>query len=140
MSEEFPVKVVDWRKAKKTLMLAYVVVTVLTGAASFYFWGPKSAALTAGVVLCLALGFWFTEMIIGVFTQTIRANPTAIVLMLLGKFGWWAALIIAARHIPPGSEGAIGLGMAGFLLALSIAMIRHYGMPRISDGNPPSAP
>jgi len=109
-------------------------VSVLAGAVAAFAWGAKAAAIAVAVILCLALGFWLTEMLIGVFTQTIKANPTAISLMLLGKFAWWAGLILAARHVPPGYEGAIGLGMGAFLLALSVAMIQHYGMPRISHG------
>jgi hypothetical protein len=79
-------------------------------------------------------------MLIGVFTQTVRANPTAIMLLFMGKLGWWAGLIVAARHLPHGYEGPVGLGMCAFLLAVVIAMIQHYGMPRISDGKHPDSP
>jgi hypothetical protein len=98
------------------------------------------ALATLSAILCLALGFWITEMLIGVFTQTVRANPTALMLLLMSKFGWWAALIVAARHMPHGYEAPVGLGMSAFLLAVVIAMIQHYGMPRISDGKPPDSP
>ena len=141
MSEtELPIKTVDRRKVKKTLLLCYVVSALVATALSFGIWGLIPALATLGSILCLALGFWITEMLIGVFTQTIRANPTAIALLFTGKLGWWAALIMAARHMPHGFEGPVGLGMSAFLLAVVIAMIQHYGMPRISDGNPPRAP
>lgn len=131
-----PVRIVDWRKVKKTLLACFVAFAVMAGVLSFTIWGFSPALTTMGVVLCLALGFWITELLIGVFTQTIRANPTAVVLLFLGKLGWWGTLFVAARHMPPGYDRPVGLGIGAFLLALFVGMIRHYGMPRISDGNP----
>jgi hypothetical protein len=138
MMEQLPIRVVDWRLVKKSIALNLVVAGALAGVLSFLLWGPLPAIASVGVLLCLALGFWITEMLTGVFTQTRKANPTALLLLFFGKLGWWGALILAARHMPPGFDRPVGLGIGSFLLALLLAMLRHYGMHRISDGNPPS--
>jgi hypothetical protein len=122
------------------MALALLAVGILGGGLAFSLWGAPSAGVVEAVILCLALGFWITERLIGVFTQTIQANPTAILILFTGKLAWWAMIFIAARHMPAGYDRAVGLGIGAFLVALFAAMVRHYGMPRISDGNPPEAP
>lgn len=140
MSDQLPVRVVDWNRVKSTVGLALFFLAVISGSAAFYFWNFPSVLATEGVILCLALGFWITERLVAVFTQTRRANPTAIVLLLFGKLVWWGALFAGARMIPPGYDRPVGLGIGAFLLALLVGVVKHYGMPRITDGKPPVDP
>ncbi len=129
-----------WRSVRKSLNLYLGFGTLLGGAFAQYCWNFPGTIAFEAVLLCLALGFWITEMLIGVFTQVKKANPTAIALLFFGKLAWWASIFVGARHLPRGLDAAVALGIGVFLLALLIASIRHYGMPRISDGNPPSHP
>jgi hypothetical protein len=139
MNEDQP-RPVDWNHVKRTMGLALLVAGIVSGGATYFFWGARAVVVDEVVILCLASGFWITERLVGIFTLTRKANPTAILLLFTGKLAWWATLIVAARRLPPGLDGAVGLGMGAFLLALVAAMLRHYGMPRISEGNPPRAP
>ncbi|MGZ3650673.1 MAG: hypothetical protein ACXVB9_11195 [Bdellovibrionota bacterium] len=136
--EELPVRVVVWAKVKRTLAWALLLLAVLGGALAYIFWGFAGAAADVGVLLCLALGFWVTEGLVGVFTQTKKANPTGVMLLFFGKLAWWGTIFVAARKMPAGLDRPVALGIGSFLLALLVAMVQHYGMPRISDGNPPS--
>jgi hypothetical protein len=135
-----PPRHVDWKKVKATFAVALAVLVVADAVGAFVLWGSSGAMVSVAALLCLALGFWITERLIAVFTRTSTANPTAIVLLLFGKLLWWGALFYGARHLPAGMDKPVALGIGAFLIALLIAMLRHYGMPRISDGNPPSAP
>ena len=127
-----------WEKAKTALFRATVVISVLSMGLSAYFWGKEAAGFTGGAILCLGLGFWLTELIVAVYTKTKKANITAMALLFLGKIGWWGGLFWASSAIPKGYERPIGLGIASFLGAVLVAMIQHYGMPSISDGNSPN--
>lgn len=122
-----------WKSAKKSLLLALLAMSVLGTGFSWWKWGADRAFTSAASILCLALGFWITEMLIGVFTRVKQANATAVGLLFLAKLGWWWALFVGAKHLPPGHDGAVAVGLGGFLLALLLASLRHYGMPSISD-------
>lgn len=129
-----------WRRVKRMHLISLVVGMILGGALSYYLWGATAALATEGAALCLALGFWLTEMLIGVFTQVKTANGTAIGLIFFGKLAWWGSIFYAAKHMPKGLEQPLGLGFGIFLFALVAAALNHFGMPRISDANPPSDP
>jgi len=112
----------------------------LSGGLVFYLWGAEFVATTELALLCLALGFWVTEMLVSVFTKVKRANASAIALLFLAKMGWWAALFIGAKHIPRGHDGAMAIGIGTFLLALLFSTLKHYGVPRISEAENPRDP
>jgi hypothetical protein len=133
-------KPTSWKDAKRTLALCLLVATGAGGALAFRLWGPTGAGVFLAGLLCLASGLWVTERLIAVFLGTRKANPTALVFLMTGKVLWWGALFFASRRLPVGYDGAVGLAIGAFLLALLIATVRHYGMPRISEGNPPSSP
>ncbi|MGE3261396.1 MAG: hypothetical protein AB7K68_06435 [Bacteriovoracia bacterium] len=122
-----------WRKVRKMLLLALAVSATAAGGLALWLWGVNGALLTVGSSLCLALGLWVTELLIAVLTGVRKANATAILLLLMGKFLWWGALIAGSRFLPSGNEGAIALGIGAFLFSVLITGIVHYGMPRISD-------
>lgn len=140
MNEEPNPRPVDWKLVKRTMGIALAVLAAVSGAIAFWFWGIFGALTDEVVILCLASGFWITERLVAVFTQTRKANPPAILLLFFGKLAWWAAIFQAARHMPSGLDGAVAVGMVSFLVAIVVAMLRHYGMPRISEGNHPNAP
>ena len=139
MSEGAPSKD-KWRSVRRSFALLLLLSTAITGGISYWQWGRERAITTIVAVLCLALGFWVTEMLIAVFTRVKQANATAIGLLLLAKLTWWGGLFYGARFLPQGHDGAVALGLGGFLLALLIASIGHYGMPRISDSENPRDP
>lgn len=130
----------NWNSAKRTLLLLLIAFGLVATAFSWWRWGTPHAITSLAAILCLALGFWITEMLIGVFTRVKRANPTAIGLLFLAKLGWWGILFYGARHLPAGHDGAVAVGLGTFLLALLFATLRHYGMPRISDAESPRDP
>lgn len=123
----------NWKKLKKALFISVLLSTVILSGVSAYFYGPVGGAATLISSLCIALGFWITEGLIGVFTGVKRANPTAMGLLVLGKFGWWGLLFALARYHPPGTEIPIAIGLGAFLLSLVITALSHFGWPQISD-------
>ena len=125
---------------RQTLLWSLIATALAIGAFSYWQWGPEFAISTEFVFLCLALGFWVTEMLVGVFTGVKKANATAIALLFFVKLGWWTALFWGARRIPQGHDGAVALGIGGFLLALLFSTLRHYGVPTISDVETPRDP
>lgn len=129
-----------WRNVRRTLFIWLAITMCIGGALCYREWGWQGMAAAEGAALCLALGFWLTEMLVGVFTKVKTANATAIVLIFSGKLAWWALLFWFARHLPAGLDGAVASGLGIFLIALLFATLRHYGMPRISDGKPPLDP
>ena len=139
MSEGMPPKD-KWKAVRKSFALMLLLSVLVAGGFSYGQWGAQRAVTTIGAILCLALGFWITEMLIGVFTRVKRANATAIGLLFLAKLAWWGGLFYGARHLPAGHDGAVALGLGAFLLALLFASIGHYGMPRISDSENPRDP
>lgn len=129
-----------WKAVRRSFALLLVLALVIAGGFSYWQWGVERAATTTAAILCLALGFWITEMLIGVFTRVKRANATAIGLLFLAKLAWWGCLFYGAKHLPAGHDGAVAVGLGAFLLALLFASIGHYGMPRISDAENPRDP
>lgn len=129
-----------WRQTRRTFLAFLLVGMLLGGGFAAYRWQGAGVVVVEGAILCLASGLWITEKLIGIFTRVQRANGTAIVLIFSLKILWWATLFWAARHLPPGYDGAVGLGIGIFLLTVLLAALKHYGMPRISDGNSPNDP
>jgi hypothetical protein len=121
------------RKLLNQVYISIVVLTILVFGLSFYLFGITSGIISAGSVLCLALGFWLTESLVGVMTGVKKANSTAIGLLFLGKLGWWVGIFFAARLIPTGSEKALAMGFGSFLLAILAGALYHFGLPKISD-------
>lgn len=129
-----------WKSVRRTLLWALLLTALASGGLAYWLWGADSVLTTVLALLCLALGFWVTEMLVGVFTRVKRANASAIGFLLLAKLAWWATLFWGARHIPAGHDGAVALGIGSFLLALLFSTLRHYGMPKISDEEGPRDP
>ncbi len=129
-----------WRKVRRTLVLWLGVAMAAGGVFTYQMWGFPGLWAAEGAALCLALGFWLTEMLIGVFTRVKTANASAVVMLFTGKLAWWALLFWAAKRLPAGLDGAVASGLGIFLIALLISTLQHYGMPRISDGKPPLDP
>jgi len=123
-----------WKTLRRNIRLTLLVTTVLSAGLSAWAWGPTSGAVTFISALCLALGFWITEGLVGVMTGVKTANGTAIALLFMAKLAWWGGLFWLARVYPPGTESAIALGMGAFLISLLVASISHFGWPKISDG------
>jgi hypothetical protein len=129
-----------WNSAKRTLLILLGAFGSVATAFSWWRWSAPHALTSFFAILCLALGFWITEMLIGVFTRVKRANATAIGLLFIAKFAWWGMLFYGARHLPAGHDGAVAVGLGTFLLALLFGTLRHYGMPSISDAESPRDP
>lgn len=124
-----------WKSIKKSLWLVALGLTVVSAALSAYLWSPKAAMMAILGSLCLASGFFITELLIGVMTGVKRANPAAIALLMLGKFGWWAGLFWLSRHLSPEVQLPLAMGMGAFLFSLVLVVLLQYGMPKISDAN-----
>jgi hypothetical protein len=122
-----------WKKLRKAIGLSLLGATVLGMGLSFWAFGPLGALVTAIAALCLALGFWITENLVGCLAGVKKANATAIALLFLGKLAWWVALFALARVYPRGMEFPIAIGIGAFLLALLIGGVSQYGWPKISD-------
>ncbi len=122
-----------WKNVRGTLLWCLVAGAFLNGGISFWLWGSESVFTAEAAFLCLALGFWLTEMLLGVFSGVKRANATAIALLFIAKVAWWVALFWAANRIPPGHNRAVALGVGTFLVALLVSTFKHFGMPTISD-------
>ena len=129
-----------WKGVRHTLLWSLAAGALVSSGLSYWLWDQSSVITTELSLLCLALGFWVTEMLVGVFTRVKKANATAITLLLLAKLGWWAALFWGAKRIPHGHDGAVALGIGSFLLALLFSTLKHYGMPTISDVETPRDP
>jgi hypothetical protein len=123
-----------WKQLRRNIRITLLVTTLLVAGLSFWLWGAESAGVTFVASLCLALGFWVTEGLVGVMAGVKTANGTAIALLFAAKLAWWGGLFWLARVYPPGTESAIALGMGAFLLSLLSASISHFGWPKISDG------
>ncbi len=121
------------KKLLTQLYISIVICAVLAFGASFYLFGIIGGFISFGSALCLALGFWLTESLVGIMTGVKKANSSAIGLLFLGKLGWWLGIFFAARLIPAGSEKALAIGFGSFLLAILVAAISHFGLPKISD-------
>lgn len=121
------------REVKRTL--GWVLLVVVAIATSFMWLkeGWTAGLVTLLAALCLALGLWVTELLVGVFVGVKKANPTAIALLMAAKFGWWGAIFLGSRHVPAGHETAIALGIGAFLVALLVTGIFYFGMPKIAD-------
>lgn len=129
-----------WKGVRHTLLWSLMGGALLCGALAYWLWGLDSVITTEFSLLCLALGFWVTEMLVGIFTKVKKANATAIALLLFVKLAWWAAIFWGAKRIPHGHDGAVALGIGTFLLALLFSTLKHYGMPTISDVENPRDP
>lgn len=136
MSEETK----KWAKVRKSVGITLGIFGVAATAFSYWYFQPLSGVVTFATICCLALGFWLTEMLVGVFTRVKQANPTAIVLLFTGKIVWWGGIFVLSKQIEPGHEGAIAIGMGTFLLALLVGGISHYGLPKISDAKTSGEP
>lgn len=123
----------NWKKLRVAIARALLAFTLAGMAISYWKFGPMAAVVTGGASLCLALGFWITELIVGVLTGVKKANSTAIGLLFLGKLGWWAALFALSRYYPAGTEIPIAIGMGAFILAMVAGVLSQYGWPKISD-------
>jgi len=123
-----------WKQLRRSIRITLLVTALLAAGLSFWLWGSASGAVTFVSALCLALGFWVTEGLVGVMTGVKTANGTAIVLLFAAKLAWWGGLFWLAQVYPPGIESAIALGMGAFLVSLLVASIGHFGWPKISDG------
>lgn len=124
-----------WKSIKKSLWLVVFALTSGTAIISGFLWSPKAAFVTVLGSLCLASGFFITELLIGVMTGVKRANPAAIALLMLGKFGWWAGLFWLSRHLNSEVQLPLAMGMGSFLFSLVLVVLLQYGMPKISDAN-----
>lgn len=133
--KEAPMDPKKWKKLKKTLWISVFLWSALAVAASIYFWGPKAGGIAILGSLCLASGFYITELLIGVMTGVKKANPTAIGLLGVGKLGWWAGLFWLSRHISSETQMPLALGMGAFLVSILTVVLLQYGMPKISDNS-----
>jgi hypothetical protein len=123
----------NWKKLREAIAWCLLGYTLAGVAVSYGKFGPIESGITAITALCLALGFWITEMLVGVLTGVKKANTTAIALLFLGKLAWWAALFGLSRYYPAGTEVPIAIGMGAFILALVTGVLSQYGWPKISD-------
>ena len=122
-----------WVDVKKKFLLVQSGLYVCFLALAFYFWGLNGFfGLSLGFIL-LYLGFALLEKLIGILTGTIKANPTAALMVFTGKMLWWVALFYVAKKLPNEWRAPLALGMGGFLLAIVITGVAHYGMPKFSE-------
>jgi hypothetical protein len=124
-----------WQKIRRLLGISLAVGTVIGAGISYFFWGFPALISCVGAVLCLALGFWITEILIGAVTGVKKANGSALALLAAAKFAWWTFLFLGAKHLPRVAEGGVAVGLGVFLLAILFSSVSQYGLPRISDGN-----
>ena len=66
-----------WRDARRTFLLFLALGMVVGGVIGWYRWEVAGAIVFESALLCLALGVWITERLIGVFTRVQRASGTA---------------------------------------------------------------
>jgi hypothetical protein len=123
----------EQKKLQRSLYLSLGIFSLIAAISGYLIYGNSGAITAFSSILCLALGFWITESLIGVFTGVKKANSTAIVLLFSGKLAWWVGIFWASRILPKGSEPAVAIGLGSFLLALLLAGVLHYGLPKISD-------
>lgn len=124
-----------WKQLRTHIFLFALLFAVVAAALSYHLWGAKHALAAFLGAACLSAGLFLTEGLFGVFTKVYRANPTAIALLFTGKILWWAMFFMLPRWIPSAFLPAMAIGMGSFLLAILVAGILHYGMPKISDAN-----
>jgi hypothetical protein len=129
-----------WKKVRRSLLWGLILGVAGSATLAYYLWGASSVLTTELALLCLALGFWVTEMLVGVFTRVKTANASAVGFLFVAKLAWWGALFVGAKRIPPGHDKAVALGVGTFLLALVFSTLQHYGMPKISDAENPRDP
>ncbi len=122
-----------WPSLRRTLLMAFAGSALLGYVAGSLLWGWKHGLVALAAILCLALGFWITEMLIGLLTGVKKANPTAVALLFFGKLGWWAGIFLLSQQLQPDWAMAVALGIGTFLLCILGAGLAHYGLPRISD-------
>jgi len=123
----------NWKKLRRAIAWSFLVFTLAGMGISYWKFSLSAAWVTTGAALCLALGFWITEMLVGVLTGVKKANTTAIGLLFLGKLAWWGALLVLSRYYPAGMEIPIAIGMGAFILAMVTGVLSQYGWPKISD-------
>lgn len=123
----------EHKKLIRRMYFCILGFTVLAFGLGFYWLGMTGALVAAGSLLCLALGFWLTETLVGLITGVKKANTTAVGFLFLGKLGWWIGIFLAAKWIPEGNEKSLALGFGFFLLAIFVAGLSHFGLPKISD-------
>jgi len=129
-----------WRGMRRTIFLMLALGAAVGGVGVFWLLGPTHSLVTLVTILCFALGFWVTELLIGILTRLKTANASAILLLLVAKFAWWGGLFYAAKYLPADLKIGVAIGMGVFLLSLLLAGLGQFGFPRISDGKPPSNP
>jgi hypothetical protein len=123
----------EQKKLQRSIYLNFGVFSLISAISGYLMYGNSGAITAFASTLCLALGFWITESLIGIFTGVKKANFTAIALLFSGKLAWWVGIVWASSILPKGSEPVVAIGLGSFLLALLIAGFMHYGLPKISD-------
>lgn len=129
-----------WKRIERTFLIAGGCLSVVALGSSVWFWGLASAIPALLGILCLALGFKVTELLVGILTGVRKANATAIALLFLLKLTWWGLLFWGAKQAPPEWQKPFALGLGTFLVSLLVAGITHFGMPKVSKANDPGSP
>lgn len=132
--------IAKWKQIKKTIQLVLLILGVLALGFAVFYWGLWAITPTALGLLCLALGFKITELLVAILSGVRSANPSAIAILFLCKFLWWGALFWGSKRAPMEWQKPFALGLGVFLLSLLIGGLRHYGLPKISEANDPGEP
>lgn len=135
---ESPIR--KWKKIERTFMISGGILSLAALAGSIWLWGAFSGLPMLLGVLCLALGFKLTELLVGILTGVRKANATAVALLFFLKFSWWGILFWGAKHAPSEWQKPFALGLGTFLFSLLIAGVTHYGFPKVSKANDPGSP
>lgn len=132
--------IAKWKRIEKSLLLGMSGLGTAAIVTSAYMWGLPSILPAFLGLLCLALGFKITELLVAILTGVRKANPTAVSLLFLLKFAWWGGLFWGSKHAPQEWQRPFALGLGAFLLSLVFAGVMHYGIPKISPPNDPGPP
>jgi hypothetical protein len=132
--------IAKWKLIEKTIQLVLLVFGGVALGFSIYYWGLWAVIPTALGLLCLALGFKITELLVAILSGVRKANPSAIAILFLFKLIWWGALFWGSKRAPVEWQKPFALGLGVFLLSLLIGGLRHYGLPKISEANDPREP